>query len=40
MRTTYDAEMLRQVGSCSGIENYSRHIDGREAGTPPNTLLD
>src|ERR1700748_1791518 len=32
--------MLRQVGSCSGIENYSRHIDGREAGTPPNTLLD
>jgi excinuclease ABC subunit B len=40
MRTTYDIEMLRQVGSCSGIENYSRHIDGREAGTPPNTLLD
>jgi excinuclease ABC subunit B len=40
MRTTYDVEMLRQVGSCSGIENYSRHIDGREAGTPPNTLLD
>jgi excinuclease ABC subunit B len=40
MRTTYDIEMLRQVGSCSGIENYSRHIDGRDAGTPPNTLLD
>src|SRR5881394_1701111 len=40
MRTTYDVEMLRQVGSCSGIENYSRHIDFREAGTPPNTLLD
>jgi len=40
MRTSYDVEMLRQVGSCSGIENYSRHIDGREAGTPPNTLLD
>jgi excinuclease ABC subunit B len=40
MRTTYDIEMLRQVGSCSGIENYSRHIDGREQGSPPNTLLD
>jgi len=40
MRTTYDVEMLRQVGSCSGIENYSRHIDGRGAGSPPNTLLD
>ncbi|HEX4834078.1 MAG TPA: excinuclease ABC subunit UvrB [Trebonia sp.] len=40
MRTTYDIEMMRQVGSCSGIENYSRHIDGREAGTPPNTLID
>src|SRR6202167_5779000 len=40
MRTTYDMEMMRQVGSCSGIENYSRHIDGREAGSPPNTLLD
>jgi excinuclease ABC subunit B len=40
MRTTYDVEMMRQVGSCSGIENYSRHIDGREQGTPPNTLLD
>src|SRR5215467_14597845 len=40
MRTTYDVEMLRQVGSCSGIENYSLHIDGRSPGTPPNTLLD
>ncbi|MGH3254502.1 MAG: excinuclease ABC subunit UvrB [Streptosporangiaceae bacterium] len=40
MRTTYDVEMMRQVGSCSGIENYSRHIDGREEGSPPNTLLD
>jgi excinuclease ABC subunit B len=40
MRTAYDIEMMRQVGSCAGIENYSRHIDGREAGTPPNTLLD
>jgi excinuclease ABC subunit B len=40
MRTTYDVEMMRQVGSCSGIENYSRHIDGREPGSPPNTLLD
>ncbi|MFP3712070.1 excinuclease ABC subunit UvrB [Puerhibacterium sp. TATVAM-FAB25] len=40
MRTTYDIEMMRQIGSCNGIENYSRHIDGRAAGTPPNTLLD
>lgn len=40
MRTTYDIEMMRQIGSCSGIENYSRHIDERAAGTPPNTLLD
>ncbi|HEX5016904.1 MAG TPA: excinuclease ABC subunit UvrB [Actinomycetes bacterium] len=40
MRTTYDIEMMRQVGSCSGIENYSRHIDGRAPGTPPNCLLD
>ena len=40
MRTTYDIEMMRQVGSCSGIENYSRHIDGRDVGSPPNTLLD
>ena len=40
MRTTYDLEMLQQIGMCSGIENYSLHIDGREVGTPPNTLLD
>ena len=40
MRTNYDLEMLREVGFCSGIENYSRHIDGRAAGTPPFTLLD
>ncbi|WP_448060968.1 excinuclease ABC subunit UvrB [Cellulomonas hominis] len=40
MRTTYDIEMMRQIGSCSGIENYSRHIDGRDAGTAPHTLLD
>jgi len=40
MRTTYDLEMMRQVGSCSGIENYSRHIDGRAPGSAPNTLLD
>ncbi|MGH3238762.1 MAG: excinuclease ABC subunit UvrB [Spirillospora sp.] len=40
MRTSYDVEMMRQVGTCSGIENYSRHIDGRGPGTAPNTLLD
>ncbi|HSK25803.1 MAG TPA: excinuclease ABC subunit UvrB [Jiangellales bacterium] len=40
MRTTYDIEMMRQVGFCSGIENYSRHIDGRPAGSAPNCLLD
>jgi excinuclease ABC subunit B len=40
MRTSYDLEMLAEVGVCSGIENYSRHIDGRCAGEPPNTLLD
>jgi excinuclease ABC subunit B len=40
MRTTYDLEMLREVGFCSGIENYSRHIDGREPGSAPYTLLD
>ncbi|MEP7763141.1 excinuclease ABC subunit UvrB [Sanguibacter sp. 25GB23B1] len=40
MRTTYDIEMMRQIGSCSGIENYSRHIDGRAPGTAPHTLLD
>jgi excinuclease ABC subunit B len=40
MRTTFDIEMMRQLGFCSGIENYSRHIDGRDAGSPPNCLLD
>jgi len=40
MRTSYDIEMMRQVGTCSGIENYSRHIDGREPGSAPNCLLD
>lgn len=40
MRTTYDVEMMRQVGSCSGIENYSMHMDGRAPGSAPNTLLD
>ncbi|MDX3247958.1 MULTISPECIES: excinuclease ABC subunit UvrB [unclassified Streptomyces] len=40
MRTTYDLEMLRQIGSCSGVENYSMHFDGRSPGSPPNTLLD
>jgi len=40
MRTTYDLEMLREMGFCSGIENYSRHIDGRGPGTAPFTLLD
>lgn len=40
MRTQYDVEMMRQVGFCSGIENYSRHIDGRAAGSAPATLLD
>ncbi len=40
MRTTYDIEMMRQIGSCSGIENYSMHIDGRSPGTAPNCLLD
>lgn len=40
MRTEYDLEMMEQIGTCSGIENYSRHIDGRAEGTPPNTLLD
>ncbi|MEV0968542.1 MULTISPECIES: excinuclease ABC subunit UvrB [Microtetraspora] len=40
MRTTYDIEMMRQIGTCSGIENYSRHIDGRGPGTAPHTLLD
>ncbi|GEL19518.1 UvrABC system protein B [Pseudonocardia asaccharolytica DSM 44247 = NBRC 16224] len=40
MRTQYDVEMIRQVGFCSGIENYSRHIDGRGPGSAPATLLD
>jgi excinuclease ABC subunit B len=40
MRTSYDLEMLAEVGVCSGIENYSRHIDGRQPGEPPHTLLD
>ncbi|MFW0787614.1 excinuclease ABC subunit UvrB [Gordonia sp. CPCC 206044] len=40
MRTSYDLEMMRQVGFCSGIENYSRHIDGRPAGSAPATLID
>ena len=40
MRTKYDLEMLLEVGYCSGIENYSRYLDGREAGDPPGTLLD
>jgi excinuclease ABC subunit B len=40
MRTAYDIEMMRQVGFCSGIENYSLHIDGRERGSAPNCLLD
>jgi excinuclease ABC subunit B len=40
LRTDHDVEMMRQVGSCAGIENYSRHIDGRGPGSAPNTLLD
>ncbi|MGJ9529076.1 excinuclease ABC subunit UvrB [Actinotignum sp. GS-2025a] len=40
MRTSYDIEMMRNIGTTSGIENYSRHIDGRGPGTAPNTLLD
>jgi len=40
MRTSYDVEMMRQVGFCTGIENYSRHIDGRGPGTAPATLID
>ncbi|MEN9740834.1 MAG: excinuclease subunit UvrB [Actinomycetota bacterium] len=40
MRTTYDLEMMEQIGFCSGIENYSRHMDGRAQGQPPSTLLD
>ncbi len=40
MRTTFDIEMMQQVGFCSGIENYSRFIDGRDAGSAPNCLID
>jgi excinuclease ABC subunit B len=40
MRTSYDIEMMREVGFCSGIENYSLHIDGRQSGTAPHCLLD
>ena len=40
MRTTFDIEMMKQLGFCSGIENYSRHLDGRAAGSAPNCLLD
>ena len=40
MRTGFDIEMMEQIGFCNGIENYSRHIDGRAPGQPPNTLLD
>ena len=40
MRTTFDIEMMRQLGFCSGIENYSRHIDGRDPGSAPNCLMD
>ena len=40
MRTTFDLEMMEQLGFCSGIENYSRHLDGREPGSAPNCLLD
>ncbi len=40
MRTTYDIEMMEQIGTCSGIENYSRHMDGRVSGSAPNCLLD
>lgn len=39
-RTQYDIEMMLEIGFCSGIENYSRHLEGRAAGEPPNTLLD
>ncbi len=40
MRATFDIEMMEQLGFCSGIENYSRHLDGRQPGSPPNCLLD
>ena len=40
MRTEYDLEMLKEVGFCAGIENYSRHLSGRKSGEPPHILLD
>jgi excinuclease ABC subunit B len=40
LRTSHDLEMLQNIGTCSGVENYSRHFDGREPGSPPNCLLD
>ncbi len=40
MRTQHDLEMFQQIGTCSGVENYSRHLDNREQGSPPNCLLD
>ncbi|MBN2839735.1 MAG: DEAD/DEAH box helicase family protein, partial [Coriobacteriia bacterium] len=40
MRTSYDLEMLEEMGYCNGIENYSRHLDGRSPGEPPHTLID
>ncbi|MEY2635209.1 MAG: hypothetical protein RIS75_1149 [Actinomycetota bacterium] len=40
LRTQHDLEMLQQIGTCSGVENYSKHLDGRESGSPPNCLLD
>ncbi len=39
-RTRFDLEMMREIGYCAGIENYSRHLSGRKAGEPPPTLLD
>lgn len=39
-RTNYDIEMMKEIGFCSGIENYSRHLEGRDAGEPPHTLMD
>ena len=40
MRTNYDLEMLRELGYCNGVENYSRHLTGRKDGEPPYTLID
>ena len=39
-RTNYDIEMMREIGYCNGIENYSRHLTGLQAGQPPHTLID